>query len=259
MALHAVAASPLPPAALGAPPGSQALPVLWRGLAGGAQYVVPILCVAAAIVSAVRRHKSRELADRVSRSPTTAALNEMTWQQFELLVGEMFRRRGFSVRGNTGAGPDGGIDIVLHRAGEKYLVQCKQWRANRVAVEIVRELYGLMAAQGAAGGFVVTSGRFTDEARRFAEGRNVELIGGESLHQALRAVPPTPPVAVCDRPATVARPVESATAETASATPSCPKCGGPMVSRQARRGQGAGMSFWGCASYPRCKGTRPGE
>jgi restriction system protein len=45
-----------------------------------------------------------------------------------------------------------------------FLVQCKQWKAFKVGVQVVRELYGLMAAHGAAGGFVVTSGRFTDEA-----------------------------------------------------------------------------------------------
>jgi restriction system protein len=38
-----------------------------------------------------------------------------------------------------------------------------------------------MAAQQAAGGYVVTSGRFTKDAIAFAEGRNIELIDGEVL------------------------------------------------------------------------------
>jgi restriction system protein len=42
-----------------------------------------------------------------------------------------------------------------------------------VGVDVVRELYGVMATKGAAGGFVVTSGRFTDDANGFATGRNV--------------------------------------------------------------------------------------
>jgi len=46
----------------------------------------------------------------------------------------------------------------------------------------VRELYGVMAAEGAACGFVVTSGVFTDEVRAFAVGRNIELIDGKALH-----------------------------------------------------------------------------
>lgn len=37
---------------------------------------------------------------------------------------------------------------------------------------------------------------------------------------------------------------------------SCPSCGGRMVRRQARRGRNAGGYFYGCAAYPRCRGTR---
>lgn len=31
----------------------------------------------------------------------------------------------------------------------------------------------------------------------------------------------------------------------------CPDCNGPMVSRKSEYGV-----FWGCADYPRCRGTR---
>lgn len=36
-------------------------------------------------------------------------------------------------------------------------------------------------------------------------------------------------------------------------SPICPKCGIPMVSRTASKGQNAGKQFWGCSNYPRCK------
>ena len=89
-----------------------------------------------------------------------------------------------------GGGADGGIDLVLTRPGkngsEKFLVQCKQWRAYKVGVDVVRELYGVMAAKGASGGFVVTSGRFTDDAISFARGRNVTLVDGPKLCGLLR-------------------------------------------------------------------------
>jgi restriction system protein len=29
-----------------------------------------------------------------------------------------------------------------------------------------------------------------------------------------------------------------------------------MVKRLARRGSSAGSTFWGCSSYPKCRGTR---
>ena len=36
--------------------------------------------------------------------------------------------------------------------------------------------------------------------------------------------------------------------------PACPLCGKPMRQRTARQGQHAGQTFWGCTSYPECKG-----
>ena len=35
----------------------------------------------------------------------------------------------------------------------------------------------------------------------------------------------------------------------------CPKCGGTMVLRTARKGQNAGNQFWGCTTYPACRGV----
>ncbi|MEN6623216.1 MAG: NERD domain-containing protein [Smithella sp.] len=34
----------------------------------------------------------------------------------------------------------------------------------------------------------------------------------------------------------------------------CPKCGSPMVLREARNGQNSGKQFWGCPNFPKCKG-----
>ena len=64
-----------------------------------------------------------------------------------------------------GAGPDGGVDLTLARGDERFLVQCKQWRVQQVGVAVVRELYGVMAAEHAADGYVVTSGSFTRDAK----------------------------------------------------------------------------------------------
>ena len=43
----------------------------------------------------------------------------------------------------------------------------------------------------------------------------------------------------------------------ASATPACPECGGAMVRRMARRGPHSGEEFWGCSTFPSCRGTAP--
>lgn len=36
--------------------------------------------------------------------------------------------------------------------------------------------------------------------------------------------------------------------------PHCPKCGSEMVLRTAKRGDNQGGKFWGCSTYPKCRG-----
>lgn len=141
---------------------------------------------ASTICSSWRRRARRVLVDNVTGSDASDVLQGMSWREFEVLVGEGFRLQGYQVVENFEPGPDDGIDLMLRKDGEKYLVQCKQWRAFKVGVPVVRELYGAMAAKGAAGGFVVTSGRFTPEAEAFASGRNLRLLDGPQLHRLLK-------------------------------------------------------------------------
>ena len=190
LVLHSLAA----PAVLGAsfkPDKGAALMflTLFKGLATGGQFVLPIVCLAAAVMSVVARRKRGALVSMVAQSRAPDALHEMSWREFEMLVGESFRLQGYQVLETgqaTGGGPDGGVDLMLSRDREKYLVQCKQWKAFKVGVPVVRELYGVMAAQGAAGGFVVTSGSFTADAVAFAQGRNVWLLDGKELFRMIQ-------------------------------------------------------------------------
>lgn len=48
-----------------------------------------------------------------------------------------------------------------------------------------------------------------------------------------------------------------ATVADASPTPSCPRCAAPMVRRQAKAGPTAGQPFWGCSTFPKCRGIVP--
>ena len=111
----------------------------------------------------------------------------MTWLEFEAIVGEAFRQKGYKVLELGGAGPDGDVDLVLSKGGEKFLVQFKQWNAFKVSVTVVRELHGAMASKGAAGGFVVTSGKFTVDAQEFSSGRKLRLVDGDKLVAKLQS------------------------------------------------------------------------
>ena len=218
---------------------------LFKTLASVGQYLLPFAFLVGAAMSAFGRYKRRALHEQVAGSPDRSALNNMSWQQFEALVGEAFRRKGYTVTETGGGGADGGIDLALKKEGETFLVQCKQWKAYKVGVATVRELYGAMAAEGATGGFVVTSGVFTDEARAFAVGRNIELMDGTALHALIAGVS-APNKAASVPPAVPA-----------ASSPACPVCQSAMVKRTAKRGANSGNAFWGCSQYPGCKGTRP--
>lgn len=255
--LHQIAAQPTTTTT---PPGQVSAMVaqgLWKGLASAGQYVLPIICLAAAGVSAWRRKVRQGLVTDVAQSRASDALDGMSWREFELLVGEGYRLQGYQVAESGGGGADGGVDLVLTRSGrngaEKFLVQCKQWRALKVGVDVVRELYGVMAACGATGGFVVTSGRFTNEAVSFASGRNVTLVDGTKLLGLIRQATSSAGQAQ----ARTARPTATPPIPASSQPTTCPVCAKPMVRRTAKRGANAGGEFWGCTGYPACRGTRP--
>jgi restriction system protein len=183
----------------------------------------------------------------------------MTWQEFELLVGEAFRLKGYSVAETGGGGADGGVDLVLKKGGELFLVQCKQWRAFKVSVTTVRELYGVMAARGAAGGFVVTSGAFTNDAQAFAEGRNIELIDGSALEAMIEIARGAQRPSAAAGEQVVLPDAATNVVSAGVATPTCPRCGAAMVNRIAKQGPNAGNPFWGCSGFPACRGVRPIE
>lgn len=242
---------------MASPSAAASTQLIWTAMAFIGQYVVPLICLLGAVTSARRRYERKHLVGDVAKSQATDALDGMSWREFELLVGEGFRLQGYQVVETGGGGADGGVDLVLTKpgknGGEKFLVQCKHWRAYKVGVDVVRELYGVMAAKGATGGFVVTSGRFTDEAISFASGRNVTLVDGPKLHGLLRQAQAGTERSPTQKPAV---PVAHSPAPSAEVL-ACPLCAKPMVRRTAKRGTNAGNEFWGCTGYPACRGTRP--
>jgi restriction system protein len=238
-----------------------ALRTIGTMLASVGQYLLPPFCFVAAVISFLRRRRRKTLVNDVAGSTGASSLDGISWREFEMLVGEAFRLQGFRVAEIGGGGPDGGVDLKLTKGTEKHYVQCKQWKAYKVGVDVVRQLYGVMAAEGAAGGFVVTSGTFTKDAQEFASGRNVKLLDGQRLFgmikQARESLQVQPGRNFQERSPT--RPVgehkEQAQVQPAADLP-CPICASAMVKRTAQRGANAGSQFWGCLMYPKCRGTR---
>ena len=175
----------------------------------------------------------------------------LTPEEFEHWVGARFRERGYTVEltGTHGTGGDHGIDLVARKPGEQAVVQAKRYITKAVGEPVLRDLYGAMTAAGADRAYLVTTGRVTDAARAWAEGKPIELWDAEtltSLSEAAETAPSAPdPVGVTS--------TESAGPAPVPGERPCPRCGATMVLRRNRRTR---ESFLGCSTYPDCRHTQ---
>ena len=219
-------------------------------------WLVLAACTMAAVVSFLHARQRRRLLDTCAGLDSIAALG---WRDFERLVGEAFRRQRYRVEETGLGGADGGIDLILSRGGRRTLVQCKQWRRRQVPVNVVREMYGLLAHHGAHAVRIAALGGFTRDAARFAAGKPIELIDGPALLALIRSVQAgegeaQPAASSAPPPANVRiEPVLHAPSAPDTSTPECPRCGAAMVERTNST---TSARFWGCPRYPGCRGTR---
>ncbi len=246
---------------------SFAVPAILSAAFGGAAYLeslrtiarmvgpvlagLVVLCWAVAIV---KRGQARRLVDR---NRTLEAIRGLSWADFERYVAEAYRRQGYHVELCGHPAGDGGVDVVLRRDGTTTLVQCKHWKSRKTGVKTVRELLGVMTSRQADGGIVICSGGFTEHASVFAEANRIQLVDGDGLVELVNGVLVEKPMQASEVPAAAAG--QTASVAPTQAPPACPRCGGPMVRRTARRGSNAGKEFWGCQAYPKCRGTLPGN
>lgn len=143
------------------------------------------ICIAASLFSLGRQAVRRRLYDSIGN---LRDLERLSWQQFERLVGEYFRRQGFTVREVGSTGGDGGVDLLLFRGSERHVVQCKHWKARQVGVGVVRELIGSVNLTGAARGHLVTFGSVTRAARQAAREGDVRILSGTDILNASNVV-----------------------------------------------------------------------
>jgi len=192
--------------------------------------------------AASRRFEGRSDRCRLDAQTGIESVRRLSWQEFERLLGEIYRRQGYEVIQRGGPMADGGADLELRKGGEKLLVQAKHWKERVVRLPQVRELWGAVADEHADGAILVTSGNFTDDARRWTDKKNLTLVDGIELGHLVAKLS--------------SEPVPNAVALSGQDHP-CSNCGRPMVVRVARKGSLAGQSFWGCTGYPSCRHTEP--
>jgi len=198
--------------------------------------VFSLLFLIAAIASFVSDRNKTAL---FKQNRSIDRIRGLSWQQFEQFVGRYFKDQGYFVV-ETPSGPDGGVDLVIRKDGEKTYVQYKHWKTYKVSVAKVRELLGSMAAGQADRGVLVTTGQFTSSAKQFGQQHGIRLIDGQELEHLIRVTPGE------DMPQPT--PVEDQI--------KCPVCNSAMIKRTAKKGPNPGRQFWGCMKFPTCRGTR---
>ncbi len=207
--------------------------------ANAATIFAPIISLILVITSAAAAFNQMRKSKMLESVSGPDSIQNLSWREFEELVSEAFRRRGYFVLENPDKGPDGGVDIRLRKNGQLVFVQCKHWKSRKVGVKIIRELYGVMTAKKVVHGIVVTFGEFTPDAKAFAKENSIHLVAGNQLLKLVSSVQKNQKIVETDNTKKV---------------PSCPKCGKNMVLRTAKKGKFAGREFWGCTSFPDCRG-----
>jgi len=117
----------------------------------------------------------------LKRNRTLKKLKRLSWDDFELLCMELFRKKGWKVLGNEKKGADGGVDIWMKKRRRSAIVQCKRYDDAMVTIKVLREMYGLMHEYDVDEAYIVTTSRFTKECYKFIEGKNMVLIDGAAL------------------------------------------------------------------------------
>lgn len=168
------------------------------------------------------------------------------WRRFEAVVELLFQQAGFETKSQS-HGADGGVDVWLysrHEPGKPAsLVQCKHWQGKKVGVDKVRELRGVMAAQGVSRGQFATTSTFTPDAVAFARENGINLLDVSGLMKLISL-----------RTAEQQAALLTVALEGEYWRPTCVNCGTKLVERTPRNG---GANFWGCPTYPKCKTTMP--
>ncbi len=196
----------------------------------------------AGALSFARRRQADAWPAEVADTYTSDTLDRMNQQAFDEIVARAFRREGFLVAERTAGQAERGVDLDLFMGSDRYLVYCRNWRESRVDVALVRRFYQAISVERAVGGFIVSAGRFTDEARALALGRSIRLVPADSLRTVL--------IYDCD----TISPGFSRRRNDA-VPPACPRCGKAMMSRMACGGPRSGQHFWTCTRFPACRGS----
>jgi len=170
-----------------------------------------------------------------------ARLRAIDWFQFETVMSILYQKQGYAVTRRGGAGPNGGIDLVIEKNGARKAVQCKQWKSGTVQEKMVQEFAGALQRAEIPAGVLVTLGGGTGPAKALAEEQGVEILEESQLVRMLAAADAEHDPVVLEL--------------LNDQRKFCPKCESEMVLRAAPAGPNSRGQLWGCSTWPQCDYT----
>lgn len=114
-------------------------------------------------------------------------LVEMPRGEFEALVAGLYRALGHRAVCTNAKESDAAHIVVQALNGQKWIVQCRQWR-GAVGETVVREFLAMMDREQAAQGAIITTAKFTPKAREWARGKPLHLYDGDEFLQAMKRI-----------------------------------------------------------------------
>lgn len=104
-------------------------------------------------------------------------LKRMDPRQFEYFCTDLFKQLGYEAY-TTQATADGGKDIVLKKKRKVTYVECKHFSEfSTVGRPIANKLFGVMKADKADEGIIITTGQFTKDCLEFCKKVGIKCIG----------------------------------------------------------------------------------
>src|SRR5438105_7863843 len=110
---HLLASIDVPSTTATAAMGPFVLRHILRSVATILQFLVPGLLLVGALASAIIRKRRRTVHSSVVAAGGGNAIRDLSWREFEQLIGAHFAHQGFAVEETGQSGPDGGIDLKL--------------------------------------------------------------------------------------------------------------------------------------------------
>jgi|GEM_PF-5574956 len=172
---------------LGLPPGDASKRCVFQ-TPDSSHTIKPVTTTVSKKTSTVNLHETPTLEDEMLmpsplfRLLTGIGFYSMDPIKFEELIMGIFELFGFQGKLTPPSG-DHGIDIELRsRSGNLLVVQCKRYQHDQlVSPKEVREFLGAITFTRATEGYFVTTSRFSEQCRVFAQGQPLHLVDGDAL------------------------------------------------------------------------------